>query len=183
MVGAVLSASLVGGIFGALGAMLAARAPSLHLTTWGFLASVAMIYGFAELQGAKWPVLTRHWQIPKKWGWYGLPLFAIAFGLILGSGLFTFITFIGYHLLLLLCVIRADPLQGSVLMAFYGAARAAPVLFAPLVFWLRKRTYTYETATEVNAWFDRLDRPMRWLRAVVLLTIAGSAIAATLGRL
>jgi hypothetical protein len=180
-IGAVISAGLVGGIVGALGTLLVARAPSLPRAIWGLVAGTATIYGLAELQGTKWPVLTRHWEVPKQWGRYGLPFFAAAFGLILGTGFFTFNTFIGYHLLLIICFLTADPMYASILMAVYGAARAGPVFFAPLISWVRGQTYSYEIAMAANSWLLRTDQQLAWLRAIVLFAVAGLALATSVG--
>lgn len=181
--GAVVSAAAVGGVCGALGALFLTWAPSLHIAIWSLVAGVATIYGFAGLRGVKWPVPTRHWQVPSDWGQHGQPLFALAFGLILGAGFFTFITSIGYYLLLAICVVAADPVRGSMLMAMYGAARAAPVILTPLALWLGGQTYTFETAVQANEWFACINRRLVWLQAAVLFAVAGSAIAVGLGRI
>jgi hypothetical protein len=154
--------------------------PPLYLAISIVVVGIAIMYGFAELRAVIWPVPTRHWQIPREWGRYGRPRFATVFGLILGAGFFTVINFIGYYLLLANCILIADPLHGSMLMATYGAARAAPLILAPLSFWIRRRTYTFETAVAVNEWFVELDYRLAWLRASVLFAFAGSVLVSAL---
>lgn len=176
-----VSAGTVGVLCGALGGLLKTRVPSVYYTLAALIAGVATVYSFAELQGAKLPIPTRHWLVPKEWGQYGQPFFATAFGVILGAGFFTVINFIGYYLLLASCVMTAEPIQGSVVMAVFGAARTAPVLVAPLVSWMRGQTYSFETAVIANDWFIQVDPHMAQLRTGVLLAVAGSAIGSYLG--
>jgi hypothetical protein len=52
---------------------------------------------------------------------------AVAFGLILGAGIFTFIPFTSFYLLLV-WELLAGPVAGAVLGGAYGLARALPVL-------------------------------------------------------
>jgi hypothetical protein len=103
-----------------------------------------------------------------------LPLFAVAFGLILGVGFLTFVTFIGYYLLLTVCLIYADPLSGGLVMASYGAARSVPLLLAVLLWRARGYAYDLQAAISLNNWIEERDRWLAWLRAGSLIALAGA---------
>lgn len=178
----VIGAAVVGSICGVIGAVIINRIPILRVGTLGIIVSIALLYGFAELRGRKQYIPTCHRLVPKRWGAYGSPRFEIAFGIIVGAGLFTVIPFIGFHLLLIICFVNADPMQGALSMAVFGAARAAPALFTPLFLALRHRTYTSLMAIEANQFFDKMDRNLAWVRAATLLGIASSVIVVSLAR-
>lgn len=182
VVASVVSAGLVGTLLGALGASLDAARPLALSIIAGVSVVIATAYGVAEVRGITWPVPSRHWQVPRRWGRSGRPLFASAFGLLLGPGFFTFVTFVGYYLVLAACILAADPRRGCVLMAVYGATRTLPVLIAPLVAWGRGQIYAPESALAVNDWIESLEPRLGWLRANVLFAAAGAALATILLR-
>lgn len=173
----------VGVLAGVMGRLLVSPTSAVHVALWIGVALVALLYEGRELRGWPLPVPTRHWQVPKHWGQYGEPFYAAAFGVILGAGFFTFVTFIGDYLLLLLCFLFANPLQGGMLMAAFGLARAAPILLAPLICWLRRSPYSFEAASALNYRLKVIDPQMAWLRAGALFAVAGSALATGLLRL
>lgn len=175
---AIVSAGSIGALGGFLGVELANWMPSLHFFIWYLVSAAALVYGLIEARGIQWPVPQIHWQVPKDWGKHGRPLFAIGFGLVLGPGFFTFVSYIGYHLLLIVCIVIADPIHSAVLMAIFGASRAAPILFPPVLASMERRRYTFEAAIAVNEWIMRREPILQRLRAISLLAIAGSAIAA-----
>lgn len=177
---ATASAALVGAACGLLGVAAAAHAPSLRAGLAGLVAAVAGAYGIAESRGAQWWVPQRHWQVPQAWGWHGRFVFATAFGLVLGAGFLTLIPFIGYYLLVALCVVAADPVRGGVLMGLFGAARAVPVLAVPLVSWARRQPQHAQRAAAANDWLAGVDRRLAGVRALTLLAVAGSAVALTI---
>jgi cytochrome c biogenesis protein CcdA len=57
---------------------------------------------------------------------------AFAWGVDLGQGWTTLISFASYYALLVWAVIQADPMQGALVLGIYGAGRALPVLIAGL---------------------------------------------------
>lgn len=175
--GSIVSAGIVGGICGGIGVLLMSRAPMLRPVLWGLIMVVAALYGVAELRGEPAPVPTRHWLVPRNWGRFGKARYALAFGLLLGAGFFTLVTFVGYYLILGTCVAIADPIYGVALMAIFGAIRAAPVALAPLIYWVRGRRYSFELAAEVNDWLMRIELRIPTLRTITLFSVAGSALA------
>lgn len=174
---AVAAAGTVGILCGTIGLLLTRTIPVTPLALRFVIIGVAAAYGMAMVCGTRWPVPTRHWQVPRAWGRHGKALFAVIFGAILGAGFFTIVNFIGYYLLLAICVSSADPWHAGAVMAIYGASRAVPLLLAPLVFWVRGKSYTAETTDAFPRQFKAYDVRMDLPRAAVLLALAGSMLA------
>ncbi len=109
------------------------------------LALLAAAYGLHELGRWHLPHPERAWQVPNEWI-VQRPLFgAIAFGLILGTGLFTFIPFTSFYLLLAWQALLAPPALGAALGAAYGLARALPVLVGGWITWRGRPVVTVHT--------------------------------------
>src|SRR5215211_8594514 len=89
--GATVSAGLLGATLGSIGALL--RAP------WGdaglvVVAAVAISYAGRELLGLPVPLIDRKRQVPDWWRtFYSPPVAALFYGVGLGVGFLTFITF------------------------------------------------------------------------------------------
>jgi len=177
----VMSAGILGTLAGAFGALLTTIAPMSPHILWALTAGIATAYGVAELRGVHLPVPSRHWQVPRVWGARGRTFHAAAFGLLLGPGFFTVINFIGYYILLIWCVLTASPLYGGVLMALFGAIRAAPVVLIPLISKMRRQSVSYGSAVTINNRLVTTHRHLRWLRTVLLLAVASLGIAIILG--
>lgn len=171
--GSIAGAAAVGGLCGAFGAWMVAGRPVFAEPLNALLVGLAVAYGLAELSGGTLPVPTGHWQVPRHWGAYGQPAFALAFGVLLGAGFATIVPFIGYYVLLGRCTLAADPAWGAAIMALFGATRTLPLLVAPLIARARGRVYTFAEAVAVNDWLDSANCRLRWLRAAALLATAG----------
>jgi hypothetical protein len=117
--------ALLGALLGALGAGLRAVLPFAVLLVAAALLAAA--YGLHE--AGVWRLLhpERAWQVPNSWIIERPLLGAAAFGLILGAGIFTFIPFTSFYLLLT-WELLAGPAAGALLGGVYGLARALPVL-------------------------------------------------------
>ena len=164
----------MGGLCGQVGMLLSAQVPQLLQGLRIAVLSVALSYGVAEVRGATWPIPTRRWLVPQRWGLFGRQIYAALFGLSLGAGFLTVINFVGYYLIVGLCVLIASPQLGAVVFATYAMARAAPVLVAPFIWWLRGQAYTVESAATVNQrWLSNSDG-VAWLRASVLVATAAA---------
>lgn len=174
--GAVISAATVGAIYGALGVFLASEAPFLRIACIAILGAVAATYGAAELYGVTWWVPTRHWQVPKEYVRYGMPFYAAAFGLILGVGFLTFVTSVGYYLLIGICLLVGDPFRAALLMGVFGLARTVPVLLAPSLARAKGQPYTQASIVAFNNWIARTHQRFAHVRALVLLAVAGFAL-------
>jgi hypothetical protein len=177
---AALSAAVVGVACAYLGSLVSGIVSRLSTALWLSVGVCAAAYGLAELCGARWWVPSREWLIPRRWGRWGSPVFDILFGLFLGAGFFTINRFIGYHVLLLVCMLSRDPVKAAVLMGTFGATRAIPILALPLIGFLKHRQYDFTAAYDMHKHFTHLDRNLQSLRATVLLVIFGISLTAVL---
>ena len=177
---AAFSATVVGVACAYAGLLFVRNGSNLSTALWTFVGCCAVAYGLAELAGARWWVPSREWLIPRRWGRWGSPAFDILFGLFLGAGFFTIIRFVGYHILLFICVLSRDPLKAALLMGTFGATRAMPILVLPLIGFLRNRHYDFSSAYEMHKHFTQLDRRLQSFRAIVLFAISGIALTAIL---
>ena len=182
-VAAATSAAAVGGVCAFLGKLVLDTESSVSTALWLSVGCCAAAYGLAELSGARWWVPSREWLIPRRWGLRGSPAFDILFGVFLGAGFFTIIRFVGYHVLLVVCVLSRDPLKAAGLMATFGATRAIPILILPLAGFLRNRHYDFSSAYEMHKHFIRIDRRLQSLRATVLFVVSGTSLTDILGSL
>ena len=117
--------ALLGALLGGIGAGLRALVPFGALLV--IAALLAAAYGLHEAGVWRLPHPERAWQVPNSWIMERPVLGAVAFGLILGAGIFTFIPFTSFYLLLV-WELLAGPVAGAVLGGAYGLARALPVL-------------------------------------------------------
>ncbi len=173
---AIVSAGIVGILCGILGALLAGLAAPVLVIVAALIGIVAVVYGLGEVTRANLWVPQRHWLVPSQWSWYGSLRYAAAFGSILGAGFFTLIPFIGYHILLIVCVLVADPIRSGALMTFFAMARTLPVMAIPLVMWIRKEEHTHDTASTAIREFIQVNRFMAALRSGVLFAVAASLL-------
>jgi hypothetical protein len=128
---ATLAGAAVGALAGSAGSLLRAALP------FGWLAGpvlvLAVAYGLHELGVWRLPQPERAWQVPNEWIVRRPLLGAAAFGLILGAGVFTFIPFTSFYLVLAWEALVADPVAGAWIGAAYGLARSLPVVSGALV--------------------------------------------------
>jgi hypothetical protein len=117
--------ALLGALLGGIGASLRALVPFEVLIVAAALLAAA--YGLHEAGVWRLPRPERAWQVPNSWIMERPLLGAVAFGLILGAGIFTFIPFTSFYLLLV-WELLSGPVAGAVLGGAYGLARALPVL-------------------------------------------------------
>ena len=128
--GAVITASMLGAVLGALGALLGAP--------WGrsgiaLVAGVAVLYLVREMFDAPIPIPEWRRQVPSWWrDFYSPPTAALLFGAGLGVGFLTFLTFGTFVAVAFAAVAGGDPLLGAALCAPFGAARAVAVAIASL---------------------------------------------------
>ena len=126
--GATVSAGLLGAALGSIGALL--RAPWGDAGLLG-VAVVAIAYAARELLGIPVPLLDRKRQVPDWWRtFYSPPVAALLYGVGLGVGFLTFITFGTLVAVAAASVASGDPLVGALMCAPFGAARAAAVALA-----------------------------------------------------
>ncbi|HMA36922.1 MAG TPA: hypothetical protein VKY74_20880 [Chloroflexia bacterium] len=123
-----------GAVTGALAGLAGAGLQRVFPFT--LLAAVAILlggaYGLHELGVWRLPQPQRAWQVPNRWIAQRPLLGAVAFGLVIGTGVLTFIPFTSFYLLLAWEVLTASPAAGALLGGLYGLARALPVLLGGL---------------------------------------------------
>jgi hypothetical protein len=124
--GAAGSAALLGAALGGAGTLLGAP--------WGYwgaiaVAIVATAYALRELVGVPVPIPDRHRQVPDWWRTFFSPhTSALLYGLGLGIGFLTFLSFGTFVVVALAALASGHPLVGVMLCAPFGAARAASVI-------------------------------------------------------
>ena len=135
---------------------------------------LALLYGLHEAQILRLPQPERAWQVPNAWirRW---PIGGTAlFGLILGTGLFTFIPFTNYYVVLAWEAGTGSLLLGAALGAAYGLFRGLPVLVGGTLLLLNKHPLDF------NMWL--IGHITAWHRAsaTLLLAVAGFILGALL---
>jgi len=123
---ATTAAAAVGALLGLIGMGL--RAP-WGAASLGVLASVALLYILREAFKIPVPVPDRHRQVPEWWRtFYSPPVAAALYGLGLGVGFLTFLSFGTYVAVAAAALLFGDPLLGALLCAPFGLARGLSVI-------------------------------------------------------
>ena len=93
------------------------------------LASVATLYALRESLRLPIPVPDRHRQVPEWWRtFYSPPVAAALYGLGLGVGFLTYLSFGTYVAVAAAALFFGDPLLGAALCAPFGLARGLSVI-------------------------------------------------------
>ncbi|MEO8287864.1 MAG: hypothetical protein ABI670_15655 [Chloroflexota bacterium] len=139
--------------------------------TWAVvvLGVAALIFALKELNIVKLPALQIGWQVPASWMRPSRVLGNTLYGIVLGAGIFTFIPFASFYLLLMWEIAAgAVSLQSAVLLGMiYGAARGATAILGGIS--VLRGAYP----VDLSQW---LIGHLGWWHAVnafVLLLIAG----------
>lgn len=128
--GTMLSSTTVGAALGWLGARLAVD-PQLAAVA---VITIAALLLLAEIGVLPIPTVIWRRQTVKSWRQRGGPArSAFMWGLDIGAGLTTRVTYRSLWGLLALCFIFGSPLLGAIIMASYGAGRIVLVLSGPLL--------------------------------------------------
>jgi len=127
VVGAALLALGLGWIGQGLHALLPWFGYGWAVATLGLF---ALIFALKELNILKIPTLQIGWQVPASWMRPSRVLGNTLYGIVLGAGIFTFIPFAGFYLLLMWEIVAgAVSLQAAVLLGMvYGLARGVPAI-------------------------------------------------------
>lgn len=123
--GATAAAGTVGLLLGALGAVLGGP------WTVGpvVLGAIALVYAAREFFRLPIPLPDRKAQVPEWWrSFYGPDVTAGLYGLGLGPGFLTYLTFGTYAAVLAGAFISSDPLLGAAISAPFGFARGLSIL-------------------------------------------------------
>lgn len=111
-------------------------------------------------------------MIPSRWSWNGETRYALAFGSLLGAGLFTKVSFIGYHLLLSMCLLGQSAVWAALVMALFGFARTAPVFLFPLAALMKHACFDARPASRSVRAVLAVDRATAFLRLPAVVAVA-----------
>lgn len=168
--GAATSAGVLGVLLGFAGRGVGAVLP----TGWGWslLAVGAVAYSLHEFGLVSLPKPQRTWQVPAGWRvrYHPWPV-ALAYGLLLGCGVLTYISSPTFYIALLCAATIADPVISGLTLACYGVALALPLLV--LGWSVNSHDSAYEASVRV---FGR-RRLMHGVSGVVLLGVAAYVAA------
>lgn len=167
--GATLAAVAFGALLGGTGLLLGAP--------WGLagavlVAVVSLVYAAREGVGLRVPLPCRRRQVPQWWRtFFSPPVTAFLYGLGLGVGFLTFLTYGTYVAVSVAALVIGSPLLGALLLAPFGLARGISVLLAA-------RTSSSEGAAVL---VDRLQaigltRLPRTVNAAALTALAAIAV-------
>lgn len=127
-VGAALSSAALGGLLGAVGLLLGAPWGSVGL--W-LIAGVAGLYALRELGGIGVPLPDLDRQVPDWWRtFYSRNVAAFLYGLGLGVGFATYLSFGTLVAVATAAVVTGHPGQAALIMGSFGVARGISVLLA-----------------------------------------------------
>lgn len=126
-----VGAGLLALVLGLLGRALHTALPAIGFE-WvvALLGVLSLLYALHELNILRLPNPQIGWQVPKSWQRPSRLLGNTLYGLVLGMGIFTFIPFTGFYILLLWeAAAGAVSLEAAVTLGLvYGAARGIPVV-------------------------------------------------------
>jgi hypothetical protein len=124
--GATASAALFGALLGIAGMALGAPWGTAGVTA---LLLVALLYGAREGAGLPIPIPDRKRQVPDWWrSFYSPAVASLLYGLGLGVGFLTYLTFGTFVAVAAAAVISGDPATAALLCAPFGLARGLSVL-------------------------------------------------------
>ncbi len=123
--GAALSAGLLGAALGGLGALLGGP---WHARTAAVIGLIALLYLARESLRLPIPIFDRRRQVPRWWRDFFSPnIAATLYGLSLGIGFVTFLSFGTFTAVAVSTVALADPLVGAIVCLPFGLARGLSV--------------------------------------------------------
>ncbi len=169
--GATVSASAFGALLGGLGLLLAAPWGAAGAIVVGL---VAAVYAAREGLGLPIPVPDRHRQVPEWWrSFFSPPVASLLYGLGLGIGFLTFLTFGTFVAVAVTAFVSGDPLIGALLCGAFGVARGLSVLVAA----------STESPDDSSFVVDRLEdlALTRWPRMLNTVALIATASVAALG--
>ena len=126
--GATLSAALLGAGLGALGGLVGAPYGETGLYV---VAAVALVYLLREAVGLPIPIPSLRKQVPAWWRtFYSRNTTALLYGLGLGVGYFTYLSYGTFVVVSVAVVMGGDALAGALVVGCFGLARSVAVALA-----------------------------------------------------
>lgn len=129
--GSIVGAATLALVLGLAGQGLHALFPGIGVE-WavGVLGAASLLYALHEINFLKLPHPQLGWLVPKVWQKHSYLLGNTLYGLVLGMGIWTFIPFSGFYILLAWEIVAgAWSLQAAVLLGMlYGAFRGFPAI-------------------------------------------------------
>jgi hypothetical protein len=165
---ATAAAATLGLVLGLAGMILGAPWGALGAAA---LALTAALYALREAFGLPVPIPDRRRQVPDWWRtFFSPPAAAFLYGLGLGVGFLTFLSYGTFVAVAVAALLSGDPLLAIALCAPFGLARGLSVTV----------THRAENGEAAAAVVDRLERAAlrRQARAVNVLALAAIALAA-----
>ena len=132
IIGSVLGGVSVGLLVSALGGLLHGLFQS-NLMAALVLGLFALLYAAHELGWLSLPAPQSNWQVPNSWGVEHPIAGTMLYGYTLGAGVFTFIPYASFYVLLAWYLLAGDIWTGLLLGAVYGLARGVFVLTGGIV--------------------------------------------------
>ena len=125
VLGAATSAAAFGAVLGGVGSVLGA--PWGHVEPL-LLIGLALAYFARDAFGLRVPIPDRHKQVPEWWRtFYSPPVAAFLYGLGLGVGFLTFLTFGTYVVVAAGAVVSGSAIAGATIAGTFGLARSVAV--------------------------------------------------------
>lgn len=166
--GATLAASVFGVVLGGLGVLL--RDPSGDAQA-AAVALAAAVYLSREALGVPVPLPDRKRQVPEWWRtFFSPPVAAFLYGVGLGAGVLTYLTFGTFAVVMVAAVASGDPATGLLLCGPFGFARGVAVTLA---------TWTGDGVVDRLDEMAETNRP-RLANALVLGAVLAAAAGAIL---
>ena len=158
--------------FGAAIGFAAGRLGGASRATAGIVLLVAAASVLHEALGRSFRLPDLRWQVPRDWMrsfWTG----ALAFGVIMGAGVFTRTLSMTFYLYLLLCAFSGSAAWAAAIASAYGATYVAGFVYGSVA-WRR---------LEAGGHADAMDRVAQRLRPVAVVGALAAAVTAgiTLG--
>lgn len=169
-IGSVLASGAVGGLASLLGTLVGVAWPGDSK----LLAGVAALATVIELTGNRIPGPLPKRQTKRRWRYrYGPNLSAFFWGIDLGLGVTTRVTFASYWVLLFACVALADPVAGIVLLGSYGLGRAILVASGPFVVAKHESAFGMPLLRNGDEWHQLHTAVAATLAVLVILKSSG----------
>lgn len=166
VVASILGGATMGFLFALLGKPLRLLFFGNPLIPTAILGVASLLYALHELGVLRLSAPQSHWQVPNYWGVSRPIAGTFVYGWMLGAGVFTFIPFASFYILLGWDMLSASLITGLLLGGLYGLTRGLPAMIGGIL------TLRGRSLIDFNNWL--LDRQSD-------LRLGSSFLLATLG--